>query len=138
MMLKKLVILLGIQIIFSCSETKTIVEDNQCNKIDIVCTENFITISIEIVDSNDNPVTLDSFKVIQKNTGKDISNNANLYNNYYPIVDDSYQHQLENKEQTFIFMGFKDNKEVVKETYVIAADCCHIYLVSGKTKITLS
>jgi hypothetical protein len=136
-MFKKLFFLLYTLIIIACSGNKTNNQENECNQIDIACTKQFVIISLAVIDTNNNPVSLDNFKVHIKDTGEDISNKENIFENYYPIIDDSYQNELANKKQTLIFTGFINKKKVISETYEVSADCCHIYLVAGKAKVIL-
>ena len=137
MMLKKLFFLLYVPIIVACTETNHNNQENDCNHIDIACTEQFVMISLSVTDANNTPIRLDDYKVHRTDTGKEISSPNYGMDNYYPIIDDSFQSELANKELTLTFTGFIDNQQVINETYVVSADCCHIYLVSGKTTIIL-
>lgn len=136
-MTKKIFLLWLLAINISCNSSKNTVQENNCDQTDIMCTEQFISVTVQIFDINNIAIELDNFKIIRKDTGEDISNKNALDQNYYSIIDDSYQSKLANKELTLTFKGYLDNVEVITEEYVVSADCCHIYLVSGKTKITL-
>jgi len=100
----------------------------------IACTEEFRTITVTITGG-----TLDDFYTIRKSTEETIrySKEDGLTENYYPILDDSYQSKFVNSRETFTFIGVINEVVVVEENYVIAADFCHINLVSGKTEIDL-
>jgi len=99
-----------------------------------ICTEEFRTITVTITGG-----TLDDFYTIRKSTEETIrySKEDGLTENYYPILDDSYQSKFANSQETFQFIGILNETIVVDEEYVIAADFCHINLVSGKTEIDL-
>ena len=54
---------------------------------------------------------------------------------YYLVLDDSYQPKLEGRQDTFRFIGKRNNIIVVQEDYVFKADQCHITKVSGKDQL---
>ena len=136
-MFKKIFLLFTTLLATSCSDNKMDNDKSDCNLIDIVCTEEFRSITLEIVDINDNPVILDSFKTTREDTGEEIESNENLHQNFYPIINDNYQNEIAQKEINLKFTGFINNIEVLSTNYVVSADCCHIELISGKTKIVL-
>lgn len=57
--------------------------------------------------------------------------------NYYTVLTDTYQKQMEGKTETFWFKGFVNDSLVINEPFVISADQCHISYVSGKTEVQL-
>ena len=119
--------------------------DCNCNSEceDIACTEQFVMITVTIVDQDQNPIILDDYTVI------DIDNNIDLtddlmenYQSYpidgtYPIFDDRYQSDYQNQEIELHFIAYINNQEVVNEYYSVGADCCHVYLFEGETVIQL-
>lgn len=137
MMFKKIFLLFTILLVTACSDNKLNNDNSDCNLIDIVCTEEFRSITLEIVDINDNPVILDSFKTTREDTGEEIESGENFHQNFYPIINDNYQNEIAQKEINLKFTGFINNIEVLSTNYVVSADCCHIELISGKTKIVL-
>jgi len=137
MMFKKIFLLFTILLVTTCSDNKLDNDKSDCNLIDIVCTEEFRSITLEIVDINDNPVILDAFKIIREDTGEEIESGENLHQNFYPIINDNYQNEIAQREINLKFTGFINNIEVLSTNYVVSADCCHIDLISGKTKIVL-
>jgi len=136
-MFKKIFLLFTILLVTTCSDNKLDNDKSDCNLIDIVCTEEFRSITLEIVDINDNPVILDAFKIIREDTGEEIESGENLHQNFYPIINDNYQNEIAQREINLKFTGFINNIEVLSTNYVVSADCCHIDLISGKTKIVL-
>ncbi|MDG1803546.1 hypothetical protein [Flavicella sp.] len=136
-MLKKIILLLTTILTTACSDSKTEDINSDCNPIDIVCTEEFRSITLEIIDINDNPVILDAFKIIREDTGEEIESSENFHQNFYTIINDNYQNEIAQKEINLKFTGFINNIEVLSTNYVVSADCCHIELISGKTKIVL-
>ncbi|TXH60458.1 MAG: hypothetical protein E6Q89_00835 [Bacteroidia bacterium] len=97
----------------------------------IECKEEFRTVAIEI-----SGLTVDSFLTIRLSTNDTIRNVGFLYENYYPVLTDNYQHKLENQTDSFLFLAWKADSLVVQEPFVIKADFCHIYKVSGKEKVS--
>ncbi|MCP4460999.1 MAG: hypothetical protein GY816_23710 [Cytophagales bacterium] len=107
-----------------------------CNTIDdqVFCTEEFRTIAVTITGAN-----LDDFYTIRESTEDTIRFSLNNvpFENIYPILDDSFQPIIAESEETFNFLGLINEVIMVDEGYVIAADECHISLVSGKAEIAL-
>lgn len=58
--------------------------------------------------------------------------NSDLMPGYYMVLNDHYQPNLENQQDSFRFIGKRGNDVVVREEYVFKADYCHITKVSGK------
>lgn len=131
-MFKKIYFFLYLLLTLSCSSS-----ENECNLIDVVCTEEFRYITVEIVDSKNEPIVLDSYKIIRNDTDEDITHKEDMFQNSYPIINDSYQNEIANKKLSLTFTGVLNNQEVINEIYIVSADCCHIDLISGKTKIIL-
>jgi hypothetical protein len=101
----------------------------------VICTEEFRMIGVKV-----NGDELDNFYTLRVETGDEISfTEGDTYPlvNWYPILDDSYQTILEGVEEEFQFVGEIDGNEVLRENYVIGADQCHIYKVSGPQSIDL-
>ena len=99
---------------------------------EVVCTSMFASVNIE-VDGG----VLDDYYTIRNSTGDTIRFTGGPFQNSYPVLDDNYQQMLENKQETFKFIGIKSGNKVVDENFVISADKCHISKVSGKTIVTI-
>lgn len=52
---------------------------------------------------------------------------------YYIVLDDAAVTWLKGTAENFLFEGWLGDSLVMSEPYRIAADACHIELVSGKT-----
>ena len=117
----------------SCSE-----KDKECSG---VCTEEYRTIVVEIKDSEGQPVVLDSFKVVELRTGRDLTiEPGDTYmreRGFYPIFSDRYAREYKQQELQIKFIGNIGGVEVVSEVYKVGADCCHIYYVSGDLELVL-
>lgn len=114
-------IILPLAILFctgSCNQ-----QDNQ-----IVCTMEFRSVIITV-----NGAPLDQYHTVRESTGDTIriSRSNTPGANDYPVLDDSYQRTLQDRVDTFRFQGWIQNTMTVNERFVIGADKCHIYYVSG-------
>lgn len=133
--IKITVVLSTIILFISCND------NNICK--DTLCTEEFRTILVSVKDQDENPVALNSFKVIniQNNGDMTVTLSASelemaQQSGKYPLVNDL---SLKiNKERKVLFKGYINNKEVISSTYTVSTDCCHIGLISGDLNLTLN
>lgn len=102
-----------------------------------MCTEVYVSVSVHITDSLGNDQLLDSAYITRVSTSEIIKSTPSVAGSYYLILEDSYRAKLQNSKDTFLFTGIKNGHVVVREPYVIKADCCHISLISGKTEVTI-
>ncbi len=119
-----------------CSEDDSLRQKINCAAA--ACTEQFVTISIEVRDDDGVKVPLSSFEVTDKNTAETIgggysAEELEIFRDIgrYPIYNDSYLEEHPNENRSIIFKGFIDGNIVVTAPYVVRADCCHVSLVSG-------
>lgn len=86
-----------------------------------------------------NGPVLDTFYTVRLSTGDTIRpiSGRQFFENTYSVLDDNYQPQLMNAQDSFRFYGIIQNQQVVNELFTIKADRCHIDYVSGRTEITL-
>lgn len=103
----------------------------------VICTEVFMTIPIEVVDQNGNNVQLDEFYTLDVETNEKIMPQELYSPGSYPVLDDSHQPKLKGKERSFEFIGKVEGEIVVRAPFVIGADACHIYKVSGDLKVQI-
>lgn len=102
----------------------------------VMCTAMFAMVNITVTDSVGNIVKLDDAYTLRLSNNSTIRTaNNSTPDGSYTVLDDSYQKQLVNATDSFRFIGIKNGKQVVKETFVIGADCCHINKQSGKTEV---
>ena len=121
----KLVIISGLMVLLisSCKNTQ-----------EIACTEEYRFVTITV-----NGAQLDNFYTIRTSTGDTIRHEQEmgLDSNVYVVLTDSYQKNIQNSVENFVFHGFIGDSLVVNEPFVIKADMCHIDYVSGKTEVNL-
>ncbi len=103
------------------------------------CTEEFRSISVKIKTADGEPVTEIDYQVLLTQTGRafTVPFNDDHSSGCYEIFSDAFRSAYENKELSITFRGELNGAEVVNEEYVVGADCCHVYLVSGLEEITL-
>ena len=115
---------------------------NDDNDNDTICTDEFVIITVSITDQNQNPVTLDSFKVLNTENGHEITIPLSLSEltaaqelGQYPLIQDGILGV--NQRQKIQFKGFLDNQEVVSSDYTVGTDCCHVGVISGNLELIL-
>lgn len=127
--MKKLIHLFLILILFSCNNDKN--DDKLIN-----CTEVYSIISVKINDSESNPIILDSFETVLKNSGIEVKldfiEEEMIKRGNYPIFDDGQRKNFNLEEDIHLnFKGMINNEIVVNEDYIVSSDECHVYLVEG-------
>jgi len=105
-----------------------------CDAINpVACTEDFRAVSIEVTGAD-----LTQTHTIQKDNNDTLfSENNPLFADSYTVLDDNFQDELEGEERDFRFVGLVGDSVVVDEDFVIGADECHIYKVSGSSRVDL-
>ena len=97
---------------------------------------------VEIKDSEGQPVVLNSFKVEDLSSDRDltIQPDDTTYmreRGLYPIFSDRYAQEYWQRQIQIKFTGYIEGGEVVSEVYRVGADCCHVYHVSGDLELVL-
>lgn len=64
-------------------------------------------------------------------TGDTLNNAGFQTDNWYPVATDELRDELRGKQEGFMFIGLRADTVLVSASYVIGADECHIYKVSG-------
>ncbi|HAA16856.1 MAG TPA: hypothetical protein DCE41_36150 [Cytophagales bacterium] len=99
----------------------------------VSCTEEFRTVGIDLTGG-----TPDDFYTLRSSTGDTIRLMDDAFpGDFYPVIDDSWQEELQGSEEEFVFEAVVDGTVVVSETFVIEADLCHINKVSGPDSASL-
>jgi len=131
-MLHRFILFFGIiSLTFSCGKE----ESRECSGI---CTEEFRSITVEITDTQRNPVILDSTNITDITNDRHLDLNSEVFEDgFYTIFNDNFISEYKNKELSLLFRGFQDEELIVEETYKVGADCCHVYYISGPLEIVL-
>lgn len=101
----------------------------------VMCTMDFRTVSVRVVDAAGKPVKLDSYQTVLSGKGTAVLTGdaaASMMDGMYPVVTDEWVANHKNTTAKMIFIGMMGNKPVVTETFEIKADCCHVSKLSGK------
>ncbi len=103
----------------------------------IICTEEFIHITVTVENGEGNPVMLDNFYTfIDSRTRIELDrSDFQFEKGIYPVVTDANKDLIEFEGTNVVFVGELDGKNVVEHPMIISKDCCHIKLVKGETKI---
>ncbi len=104
----------------------------------VMCTMEFRTITVQVVDKNGAPVRLDSYQTTLANNSTVVGNTGAMAptdDGHYPVISDAFVGGHKNTQTKMIFTGTKDGKTVVSEAYEIGVDCCHVSRISGKEKV---
>jgi hypothetical protein len=131
--------ILAIILSFSCSKRSGVRTECElpCEK-NLMCTYEFRSIVVEVSDRSGNDVALDSVAVVRKMDNKAIVINQQTTiprAGRYVLFSDSNMNETSKCGEDFEFRGYKNKQLIASSTFNIAHNCCHIYLVSGNTKI---
>lgn len=99
----------------------------------VFCTEEFRTIGVYVAGG-----PLDDYYTERASNGQIIRpNNTDLVSPYHVVLDDSHKELLTGNTETFYFVGTMQGQEAVRATFLIGADACHIFKVSGPDTLNL-
>lgn len=136
--MKSLIYFLSAITLFACSDDDQN-SSTSCSD-QLVCTEEFRTIIVEIANSENEPITLDFTRVtnVPINEELGVSNWLGLLSPGSHIVTDDGQFDNVEKEGTlFQFEGFIGGERAVNQEFLIGHDCCHVILLEGPEKIVI-
>lgn len=115
--------------------------DHRFNCEFALCTEEFRSIVVSLKHKNDSTsIVLTGYSVIRISDNQDITvpdNNLTDNNGYYPITNDTKIDLFKFKNIEVEFTGYINKAILIQKRFIITADCCHISLVDGDTKIFL-
>lgn len=110
----------------------------------IACTLNYVSIEIEVRDASGAGIPLDEFSVTDLSSGEDLTRpvtpeEMQRYREMarYPLYGDEFRERHPLGEDIIVFRGYINGAEEVQAEYVVGADCCHVYLVSGETELII-
>lgn len=104
---------------------------------DLACTEEYRSIVVTILSEDGLPIALDRFTVTEGDLELSLETNIGTDRGWHTIFSDAFQKTYQNREVTLKLKGYLGDKMVVNQDYVVGADCCHIYNVSGPAEIRL-
>ncbi|GAB3418568.1 hypothetical protein [Niabella aquatica] len=130
-------------IVLSCEKGKGVKDDcEQPCQPQRACTEEFRSILVEVLNPSGADIVLDSFVVVNKQNNQLVIDDKKVYNVLfgrvsYLLFSDSEMDKTTQCAVAFEFKGYKNQQLIADRDYEIAHNCCHIYLVSGDTKIII-
>ena len=96
----------------------------------VVCTEQFESIVVNV--TGDLP---DEVYTVQQNTRDTLTFPQDLSVGVYVVIDDSYAEELRNSQETFWFHAVRNGSVEIRQEFVVGADECHIFKVTGPDSI---
>lgn len=102
------------------------------------CTEIYKSIFLSVKDEQGMPVKLDQAYSIRLSSKQKLALNDIDEQGLYVVLNDDFQKQLKDKQEEFRFVGYQNEQIVLDQHYVIGADKCHIYKVSGVEEVVVA
>ena len=102
----------------------------KCHKI-ITCDESLKIIALTLKYPDEQPVQLDSSKILWVGKSRFLEQNIFSWNEYskrgwYVIVDDGMKNELRNKRETMRFTGYLNGEVVHQQDVRVGANRCHV------------
>lgn len=145
------VFLISLVVLFSCNDgVRTAIDPSNCatdvevpniDCNDDACTKELVTIWVEVLDQDGNGVIFDEFSLTNLDTGEEIQ--INSYINYaivagnYIIAEDQMFESVEQQGTCIEFRGSINGELIVRQTFLIGHDCCHVVRWAGPETIRL-
>lgn len=109
-----------------------------------LCTQEFVTYSVTVLDTNGNPAESVNIKVTNKDTGqpyKVCSDGQNVCQNgvegRYTIMHDGFHDKISSDREDMIVKGTKGAKQF-KAEYAFRSGKCHLQKLAGPDTVSLS
>lgn len=132
--IQKIVSILILLLVGACQENEE--GTLPCDE-DVLCTMNFVTISLKLTDKNGDPVALDEYysKNLENRKTYNFQDNEGdkmrRKSGRYPILTDSQNEDLSFNGTSIKFVGYINNEQVFSDIFIIGRGCCHIGLLEG-------
>lgn len=130
--MKKICFLILVVLLAQCKKEKAL--DRCACPENSICTMEFVALMVKVKDNEGNPVALDSYYTIHSSRQDTLY--ANPYNGYidsmykaegsYPVLSDQYLGYTQKCGSEFEFVGLKDRQEIVRKSFHIGNNCCHV------------
>ena len=126
-----LMMLVGIAFLgLSCEETQAPLE---CD-LDLVCTENFVSLSYRPQDELDNGILLDNYYSQNLDNGNTYDfRNPDLAraDSSYVLITDAQINEVQSSGTVIRFFGEANGQIIVEQDFLVGHDCCHVVLLQG-------
>ena len=140
--MKVFVGLITLLIILNCNNKS---EDDALDCLNVACTEEYRTITINVKDQEGKAVALDEFKVVTLPKGDDITPEIAsgdyewmMINGVYPLFSDKHSMEYRDKKLEINFKGYVKGRLLVDSNFTVGADCCHVLLFQGETDVVVN
>lgn len=136
----KLLFFLLVVVVMSCKDKNSVIKEEES---EVLCDLVWTSIALRISNQHGEPVRLDDYYTIKTSTGDKISlktfagDSILKASGRYLILSDSQKNMTVQDGVNFEFYGFKNGQEVVRKTYKIGHDRCHVQLISGPSTLTI-
>jgi len=107
------------------------------------CTDIYKSITIELKNQNNQPIRLDQYYTVSVATGEKFSfqhpeaDSIGRSLGKYIIFADKFIQSTEKCGKDFEFTGLRNGVEIVRKTFKIGHDCCHVRIVTGNPEIII-
>lgn len=109
----------------------------------IACTEQYVVATIDLKDQYEDPILLDQYYSTILETGEKINlQNSELDSlrrklGQYPIWEDKLMSLTGRCAKEIEFTGLRQGKKIIKKTFSIGHDCCHVKIVLGDPNVII-
>lgn len=150
MILRSIITAIVIFSFLSCDSSKKTTASNSNGASDFnkecpeerMCTMDYRLITVNVKNEKKERVSLDSISVYLTEQPSVILISENAKDNQETlnygairIAEDRHMHQVRKDGSKVTLLAFSKGQQVIKESYVIGHDCCHITLISGNRDI---
>ena len=129
-----LILLSGL--VLECDRDSDSVNETDCTTT--LCTMEFRSVTVVIKHKTDSTLYhLTDYKVNRVSDNLDVTpkhDNLNDYSGYYSVANDAKTDLFKFTSVEVEFTGYVNNLIVIRKSFIISADCCHIFLAEGETK----
>lgn len=101
---------------------------------EIVCTEEFNSVTLNITDGNNSPVALDHYYSFNKSTGQIYKLEGDPSTGTYTILTDAEMGNILQEGSEIIFSGAINGEKII-EKFIIGHNCCNIRKISGESEM---
>ncbi len=135
--MKSIMSLFFVLVLFSCGDDDC--DPSQDCPSNLICTEEYRTITVDIEDTDGGAVALDRFVITNLETNEPVEQTRlDIFpEGTYPIAEDNLLEVVTIDGTQFRFEGFINDEKVVEQIFVIGHDCCHVILVDGPSTIVV-
>ncbi len=104
----------------------------------MICTSEYKTIAIQVMDKEGTPVQFDDFSLKNLSTSKGVEIKVpGATNAGYIIAEDAMKDELAQAGHCIELSGWINEQLILQYSFLVGHDCCHVILLSGPETITI-